>query len=163
MILGLSTHAFTLVHIGLSIVGVLAGLNVLLRMVRRRPLGASNSIFLLAAILTCVSGFLFPRTALLPSHIVSGIALVALAAAAAALWLGNLYGTWRPIYVVGAASALLLNTLVGIAHAFARIPVLHALAPTGKEPIVLALEGVALLLFVVLGYFAVKRFHPGGM
>ena len=61
MILGLSTHAFTLVHIGLSIVGVLAGLNVLVRMVRRRPLGASNTIFLLAAILTCVSGFLFPQ------------------------------------------------------------------------------------------------------
>jgi hypothetical protein len=160
MILGLSAHTFMLVHSGLSLVGILAGVNVLLRMVRRRPLGASNTIFLFATILACVSGFFFPHTVLMTSHVVGGIALVALAAA---LWLGNLYGTWRPIYVVGATAALLLNVLVAIAQAFAKIPALHALAPTGREPVVLLAQGAALLLFLVLGYVAVKRFHPGGM
>jgi hypothetical protein len=163
MILGLSAHTFMLVHSGLSLVGILAGVNVLLRMVRRRPLGASNTIFLFATVLACVSGYFFPRTVLMPSHVVGAIALVALAAAAAALWLGNLYGTWRPIYVIGATAALLLNVLVAIAQAFGKIPALHALAPTGKEPVVLLAQGAALLLFVVLGYVAVKRFHPGGM
>jgi hypothetical protein len=163
MILGLSAHVFMLVHSGLSLVGILAGLNVLLRMVRRRPLGASNTIFLFSTILACVTGFFFPRTGVMPSHIVGGIALVALAAAAAALWLGNLYGTWRPIYVVGATAALLLNVLVAIAQAFGKVPALHGLAPTGKEPVVLLAQGVALLAFLILGYFAVKRFHPGGM
>jgi hypothetical protein len=163
MILGLSLHHFTLLHVALSLVGILTGLNVLLRMVRQRPLGASNTIFLVSTILTSVTGFLFPRMALTPAQIVGAVSLVVLASAAAALWLGNLYGSWRPIYVVSATIALYLNVMVAIVQAFAKISTLHRFAPIGNEPVVLAIQGAALLLFIALGYFAVKRFHPGGM
>ncbi len=163
MILGLSLHQFTLLHTGLSVLGIVTGVNVLLRMVRQRPLGASNSIFLLSTIATSATGFLFPNTTLTPGQIVGALSLVALAAAAAALWLGNLYGTWRPIYVVSATIALYLNVLVAIVQAFAKIPQLHRYAPTGSEAIVTVAQVAALLLFAVLGYFAVKRFRPGGM
>lgn len=163
MILGLTVHNFTLLHVGLSLIGILTGLNVVLRMVRQRPLGASNGIFLLTTIATSVTGFLFPFAKIGPSHIVGAISLVILAAAAAALWLGNLYGTWRPIYVVSATAALYLNVLVGIVQAFAKLPPLHQYAPTGGEPVITVVQGVALLIFIGLGYLAVKRFHPGGM
>ncbi len=163
MIFGLTLHNFTLVHVGLSLVGVLAGLNVLLRMVRQRPLGASNSIFLIATVATSATGFFFPRTGITPGQIVGAISLAVLVLAAAALWLGNLYGTWRPIYVVSATIALWLNVMVGIIQAFAKIPHLHQYAPVGNEPIILVAQGLALVCFIALGYFAVKRFHPGGM
>ncbi len=162
MILGLPLHQFTLVHVALSLVGILTGLNVLLRMVRQRPLGASNTIFLVSTILTSVTGFLFPHTTVTPGQVVGAISLVVLAAAAAALWLGNLYGGWRSIYVASATTALYLNVMVAIVQAFTKIPALHRIA-TGMEFVVIAVHVLALLFFLALGYFAVKRFHPGGM
>ncbi len=163
MILGLSVHNFTLVHVALSIIGILTGLNVLLRMVRQRPLGASNTIFLFSTIFANATGFFFPHTTMTPGQIVGIISLVMMAAACAALWLGNLYGTWRAIYVVSATIALYLNVVVGIIQAFAKIPQLHRLAPAGSEPIVIAAHAAAFLVFAALGYFAFRRFHPGGM
>lgn len=163
MVLGLPLLHFTLVHVGFSLVGILTGLNVLLRMVRQRPLGASNTIFLFSTILTSVTGFLFPHTTVTPAQIVGGISLVILALAAAALWLGNLYGSWRSIYVVSATVALYFNVMVGVIQAFARVPTLHRLAPNGNEPVFMAVHGVVLVIFLALGFFAVKRFRPGGM
>ena len=163
MIFGLPLQHFILVHVGLSVVGILGGLNVLLRMIRQRPLGASNTIFLFATFATSATGFLLPRTGITPAQVVGAISLVVLAVAAAALWVGTLYGTWRPIYVVSATIALYLNVMIGIVQAFAKIPTLHRFAPTGGEPALLVAEGAAFVLFVALGYFALKRFRPGGM
>ena len=163
MILGLPLHQFTLVHVGLSLVGILTGLNVLIRMVRQRPLGASNTLFLVSTILTSATGFLLPHTTVTPGQIVGAISLVVLAAAAAALWLGNLYGGWRPIYVASATIALYLNVMVAIVQAFAKLPALQRIASSGGDLIVSAVHVLAFLFFVALGYFAVKRFHPGGM
>ena len=163
MILGLSVHNFTLLHVGLSLVGILTGLIVLLRMVGQRPLGASNTIFLFSTILTGVSGFFFPTEAMTPGQIAGGVLLFALAAACASLWLGNLYGNWRIVYVVSAAIAVFLNLLIAIMQAFQKVPVLHALAPTGREPVEIAALVLAFVVCAVLGYFAIKRFRPGGM
>jgi hypothetical protein len=41
-----------------------------------------------------------------------------------------------------------------------KIPALHALAPTGKEPPFAVAQGLVLLVFIVLGYLALKRFRP---
>ena len=163
MVLGLPLLHFTLIHVGLSLVGILTGLNVLLRMIRQRPLGASNIIFLFATIATSATGFLFPHKAITPADIVGAISLVILAIAAAALWLGNLYGGWRPIYIVSATAALYFNVMVGVVQAFLKVPTLHRLAPAGNEPPFIAVQGIVLLAFIVLGYFAVKRFRPGGL
>jgi hypothetical protein len=40
-----------------------------------------------------------------------------------------------------------------------KVPGLHALAPTGKEPPFAVVQLVVLVLFVVLTIFAAKRFH----
>ena len=85
MILGLPAQHFVLLHVGLSLVGILAGLNVLLRMVRQRPLGASNTIFLFATIAANVTGFFFPTATVTPGQIVGVVSLVVLAVALAAL------------------------------------------------------------------------------
>ena len=163
MILGMTLFQFKVLHTALSLIGILSGLNVMSRMVRMRPLGASNTIFLWTTVLTSVTGFFFPIVKIGPPHIVGAMSLVVLAAACWALWMGNLYGPWRTVYAVTATIALWLNFMVAIVQAFQKIPPLHRLAPTGGEPIVMAAQAISLLLFALLGWQALRRFHPGGL
>ena len=57
-------------------------------------------------------------------------------------------------------TVLWLNVVVGIAQMFGRLAFLHALAPTQTEPPFRVTQVVVLGLFIVLGVFAVRRFHP---
>ena len=68
---------------------------------RLGPTGMLAVVFLVTAIATSVTGFLFPYTGFLPSHGVGVLSLIALAAAVAALYAFGLTGAWRRIYVVG--------------------------------------------------------------
>jgi hypothetical protein len=56
--------------------------------------------------------------------------------------------------------ALYLNSFVLVVQSFLKIPFLTALAPTGTEPPFAVAQLVVLVLFVVLGYRAVRGFHP---
>jgi hypothetical protein len=161
MILGMSTATFTSVHVILSLIGILAGLVVVLfGLLRSQPLSGWTALFLATTVLTSLTGFLFPFERLLPSHIVGIISLVVLAAALVALYVRRLAGSWRWIYVTGAVSALYLNAFVGVVQAFQKLPVLNALAPKQSEPPFVIAQIVVLLLFVVLGIAAVRTFHP---
>ena len=61
MILGMTLFQFKVLHTVLSLISILSGLNVMSRMVRMRPLGASNTIFLWTTILASVTGFFWPN------------------------------------------------------------------------------------------------------
>ncbi len=69
-------------------------------------------------------------------------------------------GAWRWIYVVTAVMALYLNVFVLVVQGFEKVPALKALAPTQSEPPFLVAQLLVLALFIVLGIFAVKKFHP---
>jgi hypothetical protein len=56
--------------------------------------------------------------------------------------------------------ALYLNVFVGVAQSFDKIPALHALAPTATETPFKVAQLVVLVLFVWLGFRAVKSFRP---
>ena len=56
--------------------------------------------------------------------------------------------------------ALYLNAFVGVVQAFQKVPSLQQLAPTQSEPPFLVAQILVLAIFVVLGFLAVKRFHP---
>jgi len=77
-----------------------------------------------------------------------------------ALYLKNLSGAWRWIYVVTALTALYLNVFVLIVQSFQKLPVLQKLAPTQSEPPFQIAQGVALVAFIILGTLAVRRFRP---
>ena len=53
-----------------------------------------------------------------------------------------------------------LNVFVGVVQSFQKIAFLHTLAPNGSEPPFVVAQGLVLLMFVVLGFLAVKRFRP---
>lgn len=159
MILGMSLSTFTLVHVLISLAGIVSGLIVVYGLLTRRRLDGWTAIFLATTILTSATGFLFPFEHLLPSHIVGIISLLALAVAILARYPLHLAGAWRWIYVVCALLALYLNCFVAVIQFFLKIAALHALAPRQKEPPFLVAQLAVLALFIVLGIFAVKRFH----
>ena len=160
MILGLSFENFTLLHVIISLVGILSGIIVLFAMLGGRDVPALTALFLATTVLTSVTGFLFPFTTLLPSHIVGIISLVLLAAALAGLYAFRLGGVWRWVYVVSAVASLYLNIFVGVVQAFQKLSFLQPLAPTQSEPPFLIAQVAVLLIFLILGFLAVRRFHP---
>ncbi len=150
---------FTQFHVAISLVAIATGLIVLFGMLTRRHFGAITLVFLVTTAATSLTGFVFHRDHLLPSHIVGIVALVVMIPTTLALYAFHLRGVWRSIYVIGAIVSLWFNVFVLIAQAFQKVAPLHELAPTGAEPPFAISQGCVLLVFLVLCVLAVKRFH----
>jgi hypothetical protein len=159
MILGMTLSTFTLFHVVLSLVGIASGLIVVYGLVAGKRFDGWTAIFLIFTVLTSVTGFLFPFTHLLPSHVVGILSLLVLAVAILARYPRRLEGAWRRIYVICAMVALYLNCFVLVVQAFLKVPALHALAPKGNEPPFLIAQLALLAVFVWLTIVAAKRFH----
>jgi hypothetical protein len=160
MIIGLSLSAFTTLHVVLSLIGILAGIVVVLGMLGARRLPGCTALFLLTTILTSVTGLLFPFSGLLPSHVLAIISLVVLALAVLALYVFDLQGIWRWVYVVSAVVALYLNVFVGVVQAFQKVAFLQPLSPTQSEPPFVIAQLAVLAIFILLGGWAIRSFHP---
>jgi hypothetical protein len=160
MILGMSTASFTLLHVIISIAGIVSGVFAIGGMALGRRLDGWTPAFLVTTIATSGTGFLFHSKSFGPPHVVGVISLVILAAAVVALYGYRLASYWRSIYVVSAVMAFYLNVFVAVVQAFGKISVLHALAPKGSEPPFLVAQIVVLIAFAVIAFLSVHRFHP---
>jgi hypothetical protein len=162
MMLGLSLSTFTMLHVIISLVGIVSGLVVLSGLLGSSRMPGWTALFLLTTILTSVTGFGFPFTALLPSHMIGILSLVLLAIACIALYGMKLSGAWRWIYAVTAMVALYLNIFVLIIQSFLKIPALTALAPGNPPsgPAFAVVQGLVLLFFVLVIIGTVRRFRP---
>jgi hypothetical protein len=158
MILGMSLSAFTLLHVVLSLIGIVFGLLALAELIANRSSSLVTAIFLGFTIGTSVTGFLFPGP-MDPARIVGIISLVALGIALIARYGRRLAHRWRLVYVVTAVLALYLNVFVAIVQAFQKFPALHARAPTGSEPPFVVVQSLVLVVFVALGFAAARRFR----
>jgi len=161
MILGLfDLSTYTIVHVIISLIAIVAGLIVVFGMLGSNRLEGWTALFLATTVLTSLTGFGFPFERVLPSHIVGAISLLALLIAILAYYQFRLEGAWRWIYVVSALVALWFNVFVLIVQSFQKIPVLAPLAPTQSEPPFQIAQGATLVLFIVLGILALRKFHP---
>src|SRR6202453_3844569 len=162
MMLGLSLPTFTILHVIISLIGIVAGIFVLFGLLGSNRLPGWTALFLLTTILTSATGFGFPFTALLPSHMIGILSLVLLAIACIALYGMKLSGAWRWIYVVTAMIALYFNIFVLIIQGFLKIPALTALAPGNPPsgPVFAVVQGLLLLFFVIAIIGAARRFRP---
>jgi hypothetical protein len=163
MILGLSVAAFTIIHVIISLIAIATGLVVLVAMLQSVSRPGLTAIFLVMTILTSVTGFMFPINAPTPALITGAISLAVLAITLLALYAFRLMRAWRWVYVVTAIAALYFNCLVLVVQLFQKIGFLQVLAPSQSEAPFIAAQTVVLVLFLVLGYAAVKRFHPPAM
>lgn len=162
MILGMSLSTFTMLHVIISLIGIVSGLVVLFELFGSNRMPGLTALFLLTTTLTNATGFLFPFEKLLPSHIVAILSLVLLAIACIALYVMKLSGAWRWIYVVTAMVALYLNVFVLVIQSFLKIGPLHALAPSvpPSEPPFAVVQGIVLVFFIVAIFGAARRFRP---
>lgn len=157
MILGISTSAFTELHVIISLLAIASGLVAVTGLVRGRLSGPWTATFLATTVATSATGFLFHSKAIGPPHIVGGLSLVILGLALFALYRRRLVRHWRSTFIVCAALALYLNVFVAVVQAFQKIPPLHGLAPNGSEPPFLATQAFVLVACVALGVLAVRR------
>ena len=162
MMLGLSLPTFTILHVIISLIGIVSGFVVLSGLFSSNRMPGMTGLFLLTTILTNATGFLFPFEKLLPSHIIALLSLVLLAIACIALYGMKLSGSWRWIYVVTAMISLYFNVFVLVIQSFLKIGPLHALAPSvpPSEPPFAIVQGIVLVFFVVAIIGAVRRFRP---
>jgi hypothetical protein len=149
---------FTLLHVLISLAGILSGCEVVVGMIRDKTLPCWTSIFLWTTVATSVTGFMFPVHHVMPSHRVGIVSLVVLTFTILARYRFKLAGGWRKTYVITAVIALYLNVFVLVVQSFLKIPALHALAPHGNEPPFGAAQGAVLVVFVALGIAAAKDF-----
>ena len=150
---------FTLIHVVLSVLGIVAGLVVVGGLMGGARLDGWTALFLITTVLTSLTGFGFPFTKVLPPHVVGAISLVVLAVCLAARYWKRMAGVWRAAYVVTAVAALYLNVFVLVVQLFIKTPPLAQLAPTQAEPPFAVTQGLVLLLFVWLGWAALRGFR----
>ena len=159
MVLGMSLHSFTVMHVIISLVELFVGAVVVLKMI-----GGSRSrlsgLFLITGALTTLTGFLFPYNGITPGIILGFSSLPFLLLAAISWYSGRVRRGWRVAYITCVLIVLYFDAFVAVAQAFAKIPALHALAPTAKEAPFTAAQLLLLALFIVIGLAAEKRFRP---
>jgi hypothetical protein len=151
--------AFTIFHVVLSLVGLASGFVVIFGLLAAKRLPGWTATFLATTVLTSATGFVFPVHHFMPSHGVGIISLIVLALAIYALYARRLAGGWRNVYVIDAVIAQYLNFFVLIAQLFMKVPALKAVAPTQTEGPFKVTQLAALILFLLLGILATRRFR----
>jgi hypothetical protein len=155
MITGLGI--FTAFHTLLSVAALLSGVPVVVGL-----LGGSRSsrwfwTFWVTAMATSVTGFFFPFHGMTPAIGVGIVALIILAIVLMAASTIQRSRAGALMYASGLVASEYLLVFVAIAQAFGKIAVLHAAAPTLKEPPFVATQFLALALFVLLGILASRK------
>jgi hypothetical protein len=148
------------IHVTLSLVEIPVGLMVIYGLITNTSHGSWTALFLALAILTSLTGFPLAPFGFDPPRAIGVLTLLLAAGALIALYVFGLKGAWRWIFVITVTATLYLDVFIAVFQAFLKIPSLNALAPTQSEPPFLVAEGVVLLIFVVLGIWALIKFHP---
>jgi hypothetical protein len=156
--------AFTVIHVVLSLVGMVAGLVVVGALIGGTRLDRWSSVFLVTTIGANATGFGFPG-AFQVSLVIGSVSLVVLAGVLYAQYGKHIAGSWRTAYAVGVVLAIYLNVFILVVQLFRRLPGLIAAAPTQSEAPFAITQLLVLGLFAWLGVAAVKgrRAAPAGM
>lgn len=168
MIVGLSTAAFTTLHVIISLIAIATGFIVMAGMLGAKRLPGWTAVCLLFTVLTTVTGFMFPISGFTPALGTGIVSSVLLIVALIALYAKHLTGAWRWIYVVTAVAAFWFNFFVLIVQSFEKLSLLNPAAPMVGPPFAepvntrfIIAQGIALLVFVLFGVIAAKKFRPG--
>jgi hypothetical protein len=150
-------------HVTLCFIALLAGAVVLVALCRGRRQPTWDAVLLLSTVLLSLTGFALPSPPGTPvpdpARILGIIELVVVVIAALAIYVGKLARVWHGTYITTMVLAVYFNVFVAVAQAFLKIGFLHALAPTGKEPPFLIAQLLTLVLFVVIGLTAFRRYR----
>ena len=152
--------AITAIHTAISIVAIVAGAVAILEMLRNGAFRFWTKLFLVNAVATSITGFIFPLKGITPAQIVGVLALIILTIVLVAFYRFHVAKAWRWIYAAGMVASLYLLVFVGVVQAFQKIALLNGLAPTGSELPFVIVQGATLVLFIGFGITAAMRYRP---
>jgi hypothetical protein len=140
---------FTGFHTWLSIIALASGGVVIGGLFRGAEPAAWMNLFLVTALGTTLTGFLFPFGGFLPSHGVGVISAVALAAAAWGWWGRRSFD--RPTRIAMVVAEYLI-AFVAVAQAFLKLPFLDS------QGVGFAVtQGLLLIAFIAIGWRVQRR------
>ena len=145
---------FTAFHTLISLVAIVAGIGALRGLMRGQVQSASMTTFLATAIVTTVTGFMFPFHGFTPAIGVGIVALLVLAWALFARRAGA-----RSQFAVAVAISEYFLVFVLVAQVFAKVPALNGLAPSLKQPLFGGTQLIVLIAFVVIAVRAARTFR----
>lgn len=150
----------TLIHTVVSFIAMGFGYGAVARLLGADYGRRWTQFFFITAAFVTLTGFVFPFNGVTPAFATGIVATVIFVAWLLARYGFKLRGLWRAVYAASIVASLYLLVFVTIAQAFQKIPFLSALAPTQSEAPFAIAQAVALLLFIVVGVIAIRRFRP---
>ena len=116
-------RSYTIVHVAISVVAILAGIVVLYAMLAKQEWGCwTQIIFGHHRSDGSLTGFFSPAHGFTPMIGTGIISIVVLTLAIYARYARKLAGSWRKVYVIGAVVALYLNVFVLVVQLFLKAP-----------------------------------------
>jgi hypothetical protein len=163
MILGMSIAAFTLAHVVLSLVAIGTGCVVVFGLLTARRLPFWTALFFASAVLTSLTGFLFPFNGMTLSLEMEIPILALLMVAAVGRYSRDLAGAWRHTYVVCVLTALYFSIVVLVEQIFFRVLPPTTRAPQRPGPPLELAQLAVFAAFFLVTRLALKRFRstPG--
>ncbi len=146
---------FGLTHLGIihtliSLVAVAAGIVAFVRYGSVSLLTNAGLVYVAATVLTCATGFgIYKTGAFGPAHAVGVLTLVVLAFAVLVEKRPLLGALSRPVETVSYTTTFFLHMIPAINETTTRLPPSAPLAAGPNDPLILALVGVALALYIV--------------
>lgn len=147
---------FTIFHSAIALIALASGLVAIAALLGARARRFWTTLFLVTAVATTATGFMFPLPGITPA-VATGILATLVFVAMLIARLRGFAGLWRGVYVGSFVAQVYFLAFVATAQAFTKIPVLQAAAPTLSEPPFAASQAMVLALFVGLGLAALRR------
>jgi len=146
------------IHTVISLIAVAAGLIALFRDKEISPRNGVGKIYIIATILTCLTGFgIFQHGGFGKPHTLGIITLIVLAVAYVAGYT-KLYGRLsRYIETVSYSATFLFHLIPGITETTTRLPQEAPLLPNADAPALQAATAVLVVLFLIGATLQVRR------
>jgi uncharacterized membrane protein len=137
------------VHTAVSLVAVVAAAVALVRHREISPRQRSGQVYLIATIITCLTGFgIFRHGGFGPPHALGILTLIALGIGYAA-GRGSFRGLSRRIEIVAYTTTVFFHTIPGVTESLTRLPPGAPIASSAQAPIFPVLYGIFFVIFLV--------------
>lgn len=156
MVLGMSLHTFTMIHVVFCVLELAVGAFVALELMNGR-VGKLAGFFLLFALLTDITSFLFPFHGSTPGFKLAIMSSATTMIAILALYVTRLRGRWYKIFAVSALITLYFDAFVAVVQSFEKVGRFHAIAPNGNERPVVIVQAILLMVFLIMAIYVVRR------
>ena len=146
------------IHTAISLIAVAAGLIAFFRDKEISPRNGVGKIYIIATILTCLTGFgIFQHGGFGKPHVLGIITLIVLGIAYVAGYT-KFYGRFSPyIETVSYSATFLFHLIPGITETTTRLPLGAPLLPNADAPALQAASAVLFVLFLIGAALQVRR------